>query len=263
MIGASSRHPFSEAFPPALLALQQALPVFVGCSLAMVAHRATGASYSIPGLTVLLCGIAAAYSFDRLIDAGRNLPPRWLRRALAVVFVLASLGMLLMAAFIPAHCAILTFLFSVVGLTYSRLKRLPLAKTFLITVLWTIACIALPLQSPAVQSSLLTMAASLALAVSAACILCDLKDVEEDRARAVITLPVLLGARTTCLVTAALAAVAAVIAAWESRIGLALGASLLVAASCFPRLLQRNALGTIVVDAALVLPGLLILFHLV
>ena len=51
-----------------LLVLHYWLPVLIGCSLALVMKRATGAALSWPGLALLLAGIGAAYNFDRLID---------------------------------------------------------------------------------------------------------------------------------------------------------------------------------------------------
>ena len=93
---------------------------------------------------------------------------------------------------------------------------------------------------------------------TAGCILCDLKDTEEDRALNILSLPVLFGIRTTCLIAAGLAFVAAILAISHHRFGVAFGATFLLLAAKFPSFLVRKSIGPIVIDSILILPGVLI-----
>ncbi|MCC6547828.1 UbiA family prenyltransferase [Candidatus Sumerlaeota bacterium] len=250
----------------ALLALQQAVPVLAGASLALVANRATGVPFSVPGLLILLCGIAAAYSFDRIIDAGDEFLPHWLKKAQLSVFVLSSLTLLGTVAFLPRAVAFTVLFFSAICLLYTKLKKLPLAKTVLVTLLWSWSCLSLPLQHSADLPAhwwSRVVAVPLTLLIASACILCDLKDIDEDRSNFIVTLAVLFGPRKTCQVAAALALFAAVLAAIDARYGLAIGSLLLLSIACFPSFLREHPNATLLVDSTLVLPGLLILFHLV
>ncbi len=52
-------------------------PLAMGASFTIVVHRATGRAFEPAGVGLLLCGIAATYSLDRVVDGdGDN--PRWL-----------------------------------------------------------------------------------------------------------------------------------------------------------------------------------------
>ncbi len=51
-----------------LLLIHYWLPVMLGWSLALVIQRAGGWAFSHTGLTLLLAGIGAAYSVDRIVD---------------------------------------------------------------------------------------------------------------------------------------------------------------------------------------------------
>lgn len=93
--------------------------------------------------------------------------------------------------------------------------------------------------------------------------LCDFKDIKSDRLHGVKSLPVIWGLRKTTLIISALLFIAAIIAFHENRIGLVVSGAALLALAQFPRLLSLDAIGPLIVDVSLTLPGLLIALHLI
>ena len=162
------------------------LPVMLGCSLALVMHRATGIAFSHAGMTLLLAGIGAAYSFDRIIDApAQDRSPRWLHWVLwGMVGNCGGLILFLIATGrIGKNVLGVVAMLSATSLLYSRLKRLPLVKTLAVAFIWTWACAVLPLAGGdhRVWSWLsLDVTVPVILMLSAGCILCDIKDVRQD-----------------------------------------------------------------------------------
>lgn len=245
------------------------LPVMLGWSLALVMRRASGAPFSHAGLALLLAGIGAAYSFDRIVDAPPDdASPGWLRRVLWAMTGLCTGAMLLVAATgnIPINTLGAAAMLSVMSLAYTLLKRLPLVKTLAVAFAWTWACAVLPLASAEHHAwwwLSLDVTLPLILMLSAACILCDLKDTPRDREGRIPSLPVLLGVRPACALATALAVAALCLAAMHNRPGIAAASALLAVAAQFPKLLARESIGPIVVDSILVIPGVLILTGLV
>ena len=94
-------------------------------------------------------------------------------------------------------------------------------------------------------------------------ILCDLKDTESDRRQGVQSLPVILGIPGTIFVVLALAIVASILALLDGRPGVFYSGLLLALSAFFPALLSQQAIGPLIVDAILSLPGILILTHLI
>ena len=183
-----------------LLLLHYWLPVALGWSLAHVIQHATGAAFFDTGLAILLAGIGAAYSFDRIIDSTHGEEKiSWLKIALygGVVVGSGTIIFLVATTKVDIHLLGIIAILSGASLVYSRLKQLPLFKTAVVAVAWTWACFALPLNGSRCNWLYLDVTFPLILMIAAGCILCDLKDAEEDRAMNIPSLPVLFGIRAT------------------------------------------------------------------
>lgn len=244
-----------------LLLIHYWLPVALGWSLAHVIQHATGAVFSHAGMTLLLAGIGAAYSFDRIVDTTqRNEMISWLRTALFGGIVVCSGTIFFLVATTKIETHVLGVIAALTGasLVYSRLKQLPLLKTAVVAVAWTWACFALPLNGSCGNWLFIDVTFPLILLIAAGCILCDLKDAEEDHAMNVPSLPVLFGIRKTCLIATGLAFLAAILAIQHQRFGITSGAGLLAIAAQFPSVLAMKSVGPIVIDSILILPGVLI-----
>ena len=167
---------FSSTMRNVLLLVHYWLPLALGWSLAMVMHRATGVDFSPSGLCLLLSGIGAAYSFDRLFDAARH--PRWLQWTLRSAAAGCSGMVLLAAAQTPPRVLAVVGLLSATSLIYPKLKRVPLVKTLAVALSWTWASAALPLAGAHLAWNWWSVDVSLPLVllIAAGCILCDLKE---------------------------------------------------------------------------------------
>ena len=251
----------------ALVLIHYFLPLMIGWSLALVMERATGAALSPAGMALLVAGIGAAYSFDRLIDPDASSASRspWVRRTLFCGFAVCAgiLFILFVSGEIQTGLLRACGVLSAISLMYSYLKRVLLVKTLAVAVAWIWACATLPFAAGTPGASAwawLGIDASLPLLLlfSAACILCDLKDADRDRCDRVPSLPVLIGGRLTCVVATAIALAAMGVAALHHRPGVAIASVLLAVAAQSPTLLARDPIGPIVIDSILVLPGLLI-----
>ena len=236
------------------------LPVALGWSVVMVVQRCNGAAISSAGLTLLLAGICSAYSFDRLADSSAERLSSWLSIMLflALTLCIGALCVLLMQHKPEGVSLKNVLIMAGVSLFYPRLKRLVLLKTLVVTLSWVWACSTLPFCGEVPYWLSLDVTFPLFLLISSGCILCDLKDLQEDRSSDVPSLPVLLGVRSSCLIATGLAIVAAMIAFLHHRTGITMGAVLLILAAQFPAILSIRPLGAILIDSILTLPGLLI-----
>lgn len=253
----------APASPPALLLLLHYwLPLGLGWSLATVMQHRNGAVFSPEGLTLLLAGIGSAYSLDRLIDRPSCGYPRWLWWTLllgAAAFGSATLWAMLQLPLLTIEVA---GLLAAATLAYPWLKRLPLLKTVTVAFAWTAAAALFPFDpSGASLWHWLSwdVTPPLLLLLAAACVLCDLKDLEEDRLKAVFSLPNLCGIAWACRIAAALALAGSLIASWNGRLGLLAAGALLALLAQFPSVLRQKAIGPMIVDAVLIVPGLLLL----
>ena len=241
-------------------------PLVVGWSVLLVVHRALVRPWHPAGAAVLLLGITAAYSVDRLLDPPAAGLPVGLRRALAATALLATaLGAVLLPT-LPPRTAALVPLAGAAVLVYPTLKRFALTKTMLVPLVWTWCAIALPFSDGSWfgwRWVLQPIALPLLLLLTANALLCDLKDEPDDRRRGVATLPVVLGPRAATAVAMALALAGGLLAHVEQRHGLACGALGLGLGALAPRLLATDVVGPLAVDVALTLPGVLIAAHLV
>ncbi len=251
--------------PAALQLLHYWWPLVMGGSLTVVIHRATGRPIDPVGLGLLLCGIAAVYSLDRVVDAAPA-ASGWLSRLLIGAGAFSSAMCALLMWRLPLQTAAIAPLMATIALLYPVLKKVPLAKTILVSVAWTWSVIAFPFNDGSWAGwhwAQLPVAAPLLLLIAAGCLLCDLKDTESDRSSKVSSLPVLLGVGTTAAIAVGLALVGAGVAVLEHRPGLAIAGVCLALVGLRPPLVARAFTGPLLVDAILTLPGVLIAARLV
>ena len=241
-------------------------PVVMGGSLVVVVHRTSATPLDRVGLALLLSGILSAYSVDRLLDTP-DVPSRvWLRVPLQIAATIGVTSAAVLLALMPIRTALLVPVLGLLVLAYPRLKAFPLLKTVMVSAAWTWSVIALPFPDGSWigwRAWTQPVAAPLTLLIASGCLLCDLKDARADREASVSSLPVLMGDRGTIVSAMVLAASGAAIALAEWRIGLVVGGLGLAWVALRPNLLARDAVGPLVVDVILTLPGLLIALHIV
>ena len=249
--------------PPArsaLLLLHIWWPLVTGASLLLVVHRATGRPWDPAGAALLLAGIVAAYSLDRVVDAPATLTPR-MRRVLAATGATAALTGAALLAWLPLPTTVLVPLLSALAIGYPAVKRLPWGKAVVVPLVWTWSAIALPFGDGSWFGwhwIVEPIAAPLFLLFAAGCLLCDLKDATRDRAAGVASVPATFGTAATAWLAVGLALGAGLAAYAEGRTGLACGAVAIGAITRVPALLATDIVGPLVVDVILTLPGLLI-----
>jgi hypothetical protein len=241
-------------------------PVVMGGSTVMVVYRATGNPVNGVGLALLLCGILAAYSLDRVLDSAEVAQTGWLRSVLQIGAAIGVVASACLLALMPLRTGMLVPVLGALVLAYPRLKSLPLLKTVLVSAAWTWSLIALPFQDASWlgwRAWTAPVAIPLTLIIASGCLLCDLKDVQADREASVPSLPVLMGRHGTVASAMVLATVGAVVALVEQRFGLLVGGLGLGLAAMRSNLLARDAVGPLLVDMILTIPGLLIALHVI
>jgi len=241
-------------------------PVVLGWSIALVIHKATGLPISPSGLLLYLLGIWAAYSLDRLVDSSEEMRSIWLTVTLGIGFLIsAALGTIL-ALQLPPQTISIIVLFAIITIFYPRLKKIPFLKAVLVAIVWTWAGVALPFQNQnwfAWQFWLTPTSLPLVILIATGVILCDFKDIKSDGEDGVNSLPVMFGSRKTILAVCALILIAGVIAYEQGRMGLVVSSVALIGLAQFPFVLSQEAFGSLLVDTALALPGILIVLHLI
>lgn len=249
-----------------MLLLHYWFPVVMGWSIALVIQRATGLPILPAGIQLYLLGILAAYSVDRLLDPPEAPRPIWLTVCLGVAFVAAAgFGVLTVFQLSPQTIAAIV-LFSVISLVYYKAKKIPFLKSIIVSVIWVWAGVTLPFHNETWFGwQFWTTAISLPLVILliANVILCDFKDLQSDTQQGVRSLPVMLGSRKTLLLISILLICAAAISYQQGRTGLLISSIALIGLAQFPSVLAQDALGPLLADAALALPGFLILFHFI
>ena len=217
-------------------------------------------------MTLFLGGIGSAYSLDRLLDRSSISHPRWVVLTLCAALFVSTVAGFAAAFMLPAKTLSAAIVFAAASLFYRRLKRYPVVKTILVAAIWTWAGAALPIERPEWTAwDWWSIGASwpLFLLLAAGCILCDFKDLELDRRQGIRSLPVMWGMTRAAAVAVVLALAAILVAFCEGRTGLCYCGILLIAAASHRSALSRPALGPLLVDAILSLPGVLILTHLI
>lgn len=251
---------------PILLLIHYWFPIALGWSVALVVHRATGLPILSSGIFLYLLGILAAYSLDRWLDPSEEIRPTWLTAMLFVGFLIsATLGALIVVRLSVKTISVIV-LFSIITVFYRQTKKIPFLKAGLVAIIWAWAGVALPFQNQnwfAWQFWTMQTSLPLVILIAAGVILCDFKDLKLDSIDDVQSLPVILGLRNTIWVTSALLLIAATISYEQGRMGLVISSAALIGLAQFPFLLSQEAIGPLLVDAALTLPGFLIFLHLV
>ncbi|HUU34783.1 MAG TPA: hypothetical protein VMW48_12010 [Vicinamibacterales bacterium] len=249
----------------ALLLMHIWWPLVMGWSLTLVVERATGRTWHPAGGAMLLVGIVAAYSLDRVLDAPPSLTPP-MRRTLIVTVAATTLAGVCLLPWLPLRTALLVPVLGALAVGYPAVKRLPFSKALLVPLIWTWSTIALPFD----DGSWLgwhwmrePIAAPLFLLIAAGCLLCDLKDSARDRAAGVPSVPAAVGSAAAAWIAMALALTASAVAYVEGRPGVAWGALAMGGATRVPALLATDIVGPLLVDVILTLPGLLIAARLV
>jgi hypothetical protein len=240
-------------------------PVALGWSVAVVVQRATGRAWDPAGLGVLLIGIAAAYSLDRALDITPESSPTLKRLLLMVTLVAGALGLVLLP-WVPLPSAAVVPLAGLLALSYRRLKRVLLAKTIGVPLVWTWCGMVLPAGDGSWlgwRAMTEPVALPLFLLIAAGCLLCDVKDAARDRAAGVPSIPALVGVPAALRIATAVAVVALVAAIAAGRPGLACSAAVLCGVAFRPTLVATDVVGPLVVDLVLTLPGVLIAAHLI
>lgn len=251
---------------PILLLIHYWFPVALGWSIALVVHRATGLPILPSGIFLYLLGILAAYSLDRWLDPSEEIRSGWLTATLFVGFLVSTtLGALIVVRLSVKTISVIV-LFSIITVFYRQAKKIPFLKAGLVAIIWAWAGVALPFQNQnwfAWQFWTMQTSLPLVILIAAGVILCDLKDLKLDSIDDVQSLPVMFGLRNTIWVTSALLLIAATISYEQGRMGLVISSAALIVLAQFPFLLSQEAIGPLLVDAALTLPGFLIFLHLV
>ncbi|HVC19069.1 MAG TPA: UbiA family prenyltransferase [Vicinamibacterales bacterium] len=241
-------------------------PILLGWSVAIVSSAASGSPLSSAGLGVLLWGICGAYSLDRLLDPSYHRDPRWLRLTLTAGFLISSAACLPLIFRLPIGTAALVPALALAGLFYRRLKQYPATKTVLVPLVWVWAAVALPLADGSWfgwRAVLQPVSLPLAALIGAGCLLCDIKDADQDRRTGVKSLPVRVGVTRTIAIATALSILGAALAWLQHRTGLVITAVVLAGLGQWTSLLAAGPVGALLVDVVLTLPGLLIATHLV
>jgi len=249
-----------------LLLIHYWFPVAMGWSIALVVHKATGFAIFDKGFYLYLLTIFAAYNLDRILDNDDPTRPRWLQIALIAGCVFSTLTGLVIAFQLSVQTFSALLVFSVITLFYKQAKKLPLIKGALVAVVWVWAGVALPFINThwfAWQFWIMPISLPIVMLMACGVILCDFKDIKSDTLHGVKSLPVLWGIRKTTLIISALLLISAVISYNENRMGLVVSSAVLLMLAQFPQLLSLDAIGPLVVDISLSLPGLLIALHFI
>jgi len=249
-----------------LLLVHYWFPVALGWSLTLIIHQATGLPILPSGLHLYLLGICAAYSLDRIMDNADPSRPSWVSAALLVGFLLSAITGIILSLQLSIQTFSALLLFSAITFLYGWTKRLPLVKDVLVAIVWGWAGVALPFSNHhwfAWQFWRMQISLPVVLLITCNVILCDFKDVETDNLHRVHSLPARLGLRRAMVIVSILLVMTALISYGENRIGLVISSALLFLLAQFPRLLMLKAIGPLFADASLLLPGLLITFHLI
>jgi len=241
-------------------------PVALGWSIATIIHHATGLPFLSAGLHLYLLGILAAYSLDRIVDNDDPIRPPWVNGALIIALILSAvLGIhLSLQLSIQTFSALLVFCAATI--IYVRVKKIPLLKAAWVAIVWVWAGIAIPFANGHWFAwQFWTTSVSLPVVILMICnvTLCDLKDIDSDKIHGVKSLPAIIGLRKTLVIVSSLLVIASIISFHENRIGLLLSSVLLFLFAQFPQVLSTKVLGPLIVDASMVLPGVLIALHVI
>jgi 4-hydroxybenzoate polyprenyltransferase len=191
-----------------------------GASVAFVANRAVGGADTGGAMLGAACLTAASYAVDRLKDGdhARNALSFSTRAAaasalgataLAVPLAYGRPGLALGVLAFPASVYLYTASITLRGKTL-RLKEIPGFKNTYTAACWSALTVwAAAWDAHASVTAALPVAALMFFAMWSLAVLCDLRDVVDDAARGVPTVPVRLGRERAASVASAVAVVSA------------------------------------------------------
>ena len=249
-----------------LLLIHYWFPVALGWSIATVIHHATDLPILPSGIHLYLLCILAAYSFDRLYDNNDSSRPAWIKITLLSGFLAASVLGFFFALQVSIQTLSAMVIFSIITVFYSWMKKFPFVKFLLVSIVWAWAGVALPFANQhwfAWQFWTMQTSMPLVILIACGCILCDFKDITSDLTDGVRSLPVTFGPRNTILITSALLGITAFISYFDGRPGLLVSSLILIGLAQFPKVLSLDAIGPLVVDMVLTIPGFMIALHVI
>ena len=230
-----------------LLLVHYWFPALTAWALTMAVASDAGIAADHSGAGLAAAGTGAIYSLDR-IDGSQ---PRWLTVVLAIAVVVGCgfcLALLLQA---DARRWLVLLGVGASGAAHRWLKRW-VPKNVVVSLAWTaMVCECAGLTSP--HPLLL---AALALQLWAACLLCDVKDADEDARLGIMTVASLIGDRGRIPAAAAALVLSTILARLADCPLTALGSAGTAGLCLLPCILARPVLGPLLVDLALALPGL-------
>ncbi len=205
------------------------------------------------GSAVLVAGVGAAYSLDRILDAEAH-ERRAALRALGPILVACAAAVAVALWRDQEHRQIVALLALLAG-CYVPLKRV-IPKSLITGTAWAIAVVFLPcIDMPSLTAGM-PLVWCMLLITAANALLCDALDVDRDRAAGVRGLAPWLGAKWASLIAALLATLGGVLSVALGPWPLVAAAAPLAMAGVLPPSSPRRR---IALDLLLVLPGVLTL----
>jgi len=249
-----------------LLLIHYWLPIALGWSLVIVINHATGMPILPAGFHLYLFGICAIYSIDRVIDNSDPSRQVWVTWALTGGFLISITASFFLVFQLSLQAISALGLLSFVTVLYVWVKQVPFLKGFWAAIVWGWTTVALPFADTqwfALHFWTLQVSLPVVILMACAIIMCDFKDIKNDQFNGIKSFPVLLGTKRTVWAISLLLVITAIISLEENRIGLLVGSILLFILAQFPDFLSKRVVGPLAVDAALVIPGALIAFHII
>ena len=213
----------------------------------------------LPLALIAVCGVAAAYCLDRLVDPDERLRDVYrfgLKHALSYTALFAvAMAVILWAVygFQHLHWIGLCVLSAAV---HQYANGTPLAKTWSVSLAWLCACFLLPAQFHLLDLAMMTHMALWFCMFAISCVLCDFKDEDRDRSLGVQSLVVLIGAEKAIHCLRVLLLACLVLAACLQLWALALLSVLLISCTYYQRILLHPLWAPFVVDALIVFSAL-------
>lgn len=183
--------------------------IFIGvCAAFMTAYTL---AYFQKNVSVVLVGITLGTTFimyntqqlllEFLVLNGRDEYRRWFKAKRLVLILMLLVGLIEIYPLFTsgkeflityASAAVISFLYF---LPFSNLRSLPLVKSIIIGIVWTLVCVIAPLGISEPDQTKIYFGTSQFLFITALCILFNIRDVEHDKRSKTHTLPVLYGLR--------------------------------------------------------------------
>ena len=174
------------------------LPCLMAC--AWIAYMATQNDVVLywPGAITAVLGISCIYALDRFLDPDHRSEAFQLgvhRKLCAVAAIVYGIAAVVYSLLYNQEQWFLIIVCGLLCAVHAVTKKIPLAKTFMISLCWFCACCLLPfaLEETKIGMTILVHVALWFTVFALSCVLCDLKDVDRDRDDGICSLPVLMG----------------------------------------------------------------------